>query len=714
MNCIARTLVLYFCCLLSLGAAAQPRQVSAGEAAVIRVIARAYEDSVVLRWAPSTAAAWDYLNKTGYRLVRVEVTDDKQLREQLLTTEPLKPFPLEQMKAKLGPENRMAAVAAQALYGKTFQASGRTGFAGQIADQGDMFRNRYAYALLAADYDAPTAQAIGLRFVDRNVRKGSAYVYKVLPAQRTSGEPIDSAVVAVSNNASGPLSAPGEFVAIGGDHRAELQWSRYQDDHYTGYFIEKSTDGKTFRPLNSVPFYSSVPDTVKTVDSIAGRIRERMQQVHVFLDSLDGNYREYYYRIRGINAFGERGPFSKVVTVSGRDQRAPLPPSPLPVELLGGRSIRLRWHKTDVEPDLAGYYINRARSVNGPFELVSAARLPRDATSFVDTAAYLHGATFYTVVAIDTAFNYAPSLPVMAVLPDSIAPAAPAGLEGRVTREGIVQLSWKPNSEEDLRTYKVYVSNNPAHHFSQITVEDLADPAFVDSITLETLSKDIYYRVVAVDYNNNHSPYSEILKLRKPDIVPPVKPVLRGWKVDGGKAVLDIVQSSSDDVTGYVLWRREDKGEWMPVAAMAHDSTRTAFTYTDSTLRPKVRYEYAAEAVDEDSLRSGRSVAIPVHVFSAPARVAVEKLEAAYDAKSGQVALAWKHNEAGDYFYVLYRDGGNGALERLRSLDKEVQSFSDGSLPSRASSCRYALQVVYRDDRGESLLSPPVTVSIRQ
>ena len=39
---------------------------------MIRVMAKAYGDSIVIRWAPSTSGAWQLLNKTGYQVLRLE------------------------------------------------------------------------------------------------------------------------------------------------------------------------------------------------------------------------------------------------------------------------------------------------------------------------------------------------------------------------------------------------------------------------------------------------------------------------------------------------------------------------------------------------------------------------------------------------------------------------------------------------------------------
>ena len=41
-------------------------------ATVIQLAAKAYGDSIILRWAPTSAAAWQVLNGTGYTILRLD------------------------------------------------------------------------------------------------------------------------------------------------------------------------------------------------------------------------------------------------------------------------------------------------------------------------------------------------------------------------------------------------------------------------------------------------------------------------------------------------------------------------------------------------------------------------------------------------------------------------------------------------------------------
>jgi hypothetical protein len=148
----------------------------------------------------------------------------------------------------------------------------------------------------------------------------------------------------------------------------------------------------------------------------------------------------------------------------------------------------------------------------------------------------------------------------MAIVPDTTAPNIPTGLKGRIDSNGLVYLSWYPNNDEDMEGYKVYYSHSPEHQFMQLTLLPTVNTHFVDSITLKTLTKKIYYRVVAVDKNNNHSDYSGILELKKPDIIPPTPPAIKNVTVLPNKAEIEFVATASTDAVAYIILRKENDG----------------------------------------------------------------------------------------------------------------------------------------------------------
>ena len=683
--------------------------------AAIKVFAKAYGDSIVLRWAPDDKWAWTALNATGYIIKRLEVTGGKTAAEELLTPQPLKVLTLEQMKATLPHDNKYAAIAAQCLYGKDFTFNTRKQGAGAIKDQSDIWEARFAFSLQVADLDAQTAVAEGLRFTDKNISKGAEYVYVVYPAGILQGGQVDTGYAFIKDIPRRTLK-PKMGEVIPGDRVAELHWTRMQPEIYSGYFIERSADGKQFIQMNKNLFFSSLPDAeaMSKKDSTHKDIYNMMVLNHAYVDSLPEDHHKYYYRIRGVNAFAEWSNYSDTMYVVGLDLTAPSPPELDKPKYVHGRTITLHWSKKVRERDFNGYMVMRAHhKPTGQFEWISGKLLDTTATTFTDTAAFEHGGSFYRIAAVDTAGNMGYSGIAMGMVPDTTPPAPPTGLAGSIDRSGRVYLHWAKNAEEDMKGYKVYFANSSEHVYSQITIKPDTATTFTDTITLKTLTKNIWYKVVAVDQNNNHSGYSAPVELKKPDIVPPVAPLTSSVFVDTGGVKISFIKSASRDAAFYIIYRKQqDDTTWMPITQIKHDSTQTYFRYADNTVKPFVTYNYCAETVDEDSLHSPKSATVTAILKTVIPLPPLQTLQAAFDKKAQAVNLQWKYEDQGDYYFVLYRASGTDALTPYQTIAHGDSEFPDTTLPTGVNNMRYAIQIVYKDKRGKTRVSDPVSVKI--
>jgi len=682
----------------------------------IKVFAKAYGDSIVVRWAPDDKWAWTSLNYTGYFVERIDVTDSI-FTKQLLTQQPLKPMTLEEMKAAFaGTTNKFAAIAAQCLYGKNFALNTRQAGAGGIKDKSDVWNSRYAFALEAADFDAATATATGLRLVDKNVLKKHVYIYAVYPAVPTNQGMIDTGGVAVTNVVQRAVK-PTLNQTIAGDKMAELHWARKQKEQYSAYNIERSSDGKLFTQVNKVPFISSPPDTAlyAKADSMHRQVLNMMRTQQAFVDSLPDDNHKYYYRIKGVNAFGEWSDYSDTLSVTGIDLTAPIPPDLAKPKYIGGRTISLHWTKKVKEPDFKGFIVVRSHlKPSAEFKALNTKLLDTTATSFTDTAAFVHGSSFYRIGVVDTAGNINYSNVALGVVPDTTPPLPPTGLQGRIDKKGYVYLHWDKNTEEDMKGYKVYFANSSEHVYSQITITPDSATTFTDTITLKTLTKNIWYKVVAVDENNNHSGYSAPVELKKPDVVPPVPPLASLVAVDTSGVKIDWVKSASNDAAFYIIYRKQQEDSiWMPMAQIKHDSTKPYFYYIDKTIKPFVTYNYSAETVDEDSLHSVKSVQVTAAVKTVAALPPLQTLKAVYNDKAKAINLQWDYKNNGDYYFVLFRGVGNDALLKFHTASQEDNAYSDTELPTGGGSLKYAIQVVFKDSRGKTRVSAPVAVTVQ-
>jgi hypothetical protein len=96
--------------------------------------------------------------------------------------------------------------------------------------------------------------------------------------------------------------------------------------------------------------------------------------------------------------------------------------------------------------------------------------------------------------------------------PDTSAPAVPDGLDARLTDARTVYLTWNANlSDPDLAGYVVYRSSNSAGPYVAASTA-VSSNVWTDS-KLQA-GQDYFYRVAAVDVNNNLSALSAITRVR--------------------------------------------------------------------------------------------------------------------------------------------------------------------------------------------------------
>lgn len=668
----------------------------------IFIIGKNYGDSVVLRWGPTNPDLWVVFNKSGYIIERFNITDnnsDKPVRERL-TPSPIKPWTLEEWKIKSQRNDSMAAVAAQLLYGKSRipvvnnkKQSTEISISEAFDQKYDM-ENRFSFALFMADNSPFIATGLGLRFVDKTFQKGKTYIYSIHAFSDPKQSLSDSSAIIIKTSQTEPLPDMPEIKYVESDREVKFRWSRVFADHYfSSYNYERSVDGgKTFHRINTKPYLQPMSnDNANEKDFI------------ILSDSLPFNYVHYYYRITGITPFGDKGKPSPVMIVTGRDKTPPIAPEKLEADYVGKTNVRITWKKPIKESDLAGYMIGRSEDFNGPFTPLTLNLLNKNSTEFTDTMAITWGRNFYVVSSVDTANNAGISMPVYAVITDTIPPLKPTGLEGKIDTTGLVTLNWKLGLEHDLMGYMVYFANATDHTFAPLTKDFLVDSVFTDSISLNNLTKNIYYRIVAFDRNRNPSPYSAILELKKPDRIPPVAPVFLRFLVSDSAVSLLWVPSSSSDAVRQKLFRSNAENDWIEISDM--DNIKNS--YTDTKVKKMIQYSYSLIAFDNDGNHSERSFPVTLRVYDSGLREKIQSFTGKLDNSGKTITLTWNYPVKDDYYLLLYRSVNNSGLQMYESFKSDKSEFIDNKLsPGKY---EYALKAIFRDGAQSPITS---TVSL--
>jgi hypothetical protein len=657
----------------------------------IYLTTQSYGDSIVVRWAPGSTHLWKVAIKAGYKIERKKVGEKGFT---VVNNVPLKPYTLNEWKQRTDTTNVHVTTAAQVLLGTVMMKPQEAVSFSQKLLTSEEERNRLAIALYCAEFSVQAANGLAFRWVDRDIETEASYYYRVsLHSVPQNTNVIPAVAKQKVSDVYKPVAVAG-LAGEGKDGEIELRWHKAENDrHFSGYFVERSEDGQRFLPLNDVPY--------KTIED------ERTGTAHIYSDRITGYGKDYYYRVRGITSFADMGTYSATVKVQTRDLNAPAPPSMLKAESLDDRRVKLMWSDDPGPSDHSGYFVGRGISIHGPFEKINATPLKIDVREYVDEKPIPHRPNFYTVIAVDKSGNENQSIVAMAVLKDFAPPGTPKNLVGDVDTLGVVSLAWELGSEEDLQGYRVYRADHPKAEYIQITKEPVPGNFYMDTIPLNTLTRKVYYKVAAFDFNYNPSEFSQVLELNRPDYAPPVKPVIKGYSVLQDTIELNFVPSSSGDVAKHLLFRKEGTEEWQLVGEVD-----TAGIYRDHDVQPATTYSYALEAIDRSGLSSGRTKSIVVNA-SLPTRPVVRNVNGVFDNVSRGFQLSWEYDQPGKYKFVVYRGEEGSELHTYSSVRGESRTFVDTKFYGNERGYVYALKVLFADGT-ESSFSEKVTVTFKQ
>lgn len=631
----------------------------------LKVLARSYLDSITLRWAPMKLDSWIKGNQFGYAIERYTMIRESKVlskpEKKILTTTLLKPRPLDQWEA-LVKRNKYAAIAAQALYGESFQLTTQGTDVFQIVNKVKENEQRFSFALFAADLSAEVSAFLGLRFTDKEVKEGEKYLYRVVCVTHAN-DTLRGSVFVGPEEYLPPV--PIDFTAEFKGNVVAMKWNQsYYKGVYNAFIIERSSNGKDFKPLS--------PDPIVTL-SEHDKEESRYQYA---TDSLPDQTTDYYYRVRGLTPFGEQGPPSEAVKGRGSSLSDETP------HIINGasennRTIKIGWEfPIEHEKGLKGFMLKRSESPKQPFIEINTTLIRNEERMYEDTNP--KQTNYYQVIAVSSAGKEFKSPVYYAQLTDSIPPSAPKGLKGKVTETGKITISWSGNTEPDIYGYRIYRGNYRKEEFSQLTREPIPNTTFTDSISLNTLNKKIHYQVMAIDRNQNYSALSEVLSLELPDKVKPVAPVFFPPVSSHEGVSLQWTPSSSDDVVHYDVYRKEGQ-LWRKIFSHL-SSTDTIYSYLDTEITEGQLSAYTVVAVDQSGNESDPAAPIKGTKLIDVVKPAVSLREPAVDRTNKKIVLKWNYEQKGVNRYQIYRSKDDQPLKLYSTIAASAPSFEDKQL----------------------------------
>jgi hypothetical protein len=521
----------------------------------------------------------------------------------------------------------------------------------------------YGLAMLSCDFDTALAKAVGLFYTNEDVPKGK-YAYMVQPADSKLNKKIQPAIIAVNTTVNDKLQDIDSLKVQTRKKEVKLVWAvAHLKSDYTGYFIERSEDGKNFVQLNKKPHIQIQTQFEKNKKDIS------------YNDTITEYRKTYYYRIRGLGFFGVMGNYSNVVKCR---LIKPLEAYPLAdkVNVIADSTLEINWHmpKNFNLNELSGFEVLRAETVDGNYIRINKKTLPKDAVKFTDLNP--KPSNYYKVVTYNTDGDSAYSHPLQGLLPDIKPPKTPMGLKGKVDTSGHVILTWKPNTEKDLKGYRIFRNNDPGEELVEITKIILRDTIFTDTITLETLTEDVYYSITAVDQVYNNSPYATSIKLKRPDKIKPVAALFKEVVHSDSTITIKWVPSTSKDASDYELWRNFGNNGTEKIKAWK--ATDSLFEYIDTPAEYSVYYQYQLKVIDDDGNFS-MSKSAP-HYFDARIRKPIKKIKHSINTEKKTITLSWEYPEKELYSFIIYKAKKGEPLKIIKTLKGNTFSFEDKDL----------------------------------
>ena len=449
------------------------------------------------------------------------------------------------------------------------------------------------------------------------IEDGNTYYYKVRALKSDGTAGAWSSIVSVTYRAAstGTLSAPSVTGGKDSQGRPTLKWNAVSGAAKYEVYRARSKDGTYSK-------YSTTTGTAYTNSS--------------YLTS----GATYYYKVRALDANGNAGPYSAVVSVTCRLKlTAPTVTGSTDSQ---GRPT-LKWNAVT---GAAKYEVYRARSKDGDYIKYSTVT----GTSYTNTSYIENGNTYYYKVrALGSDGTAGPdSTPV------SVTYKAPFGaplVTGSKDSQGRPALKW--DKVTDAAKYEVYRARSKDGTYSLMSTQSATGYTNTSYLANGTT---YYYKVRALKANGTASAYSSVVTITYGTVPTPAAPAMRSAKADS--AGITVSWDTAANAVTYNVYRTADAGSsWTQVASSVKGTS-----YKDTTVQKGVKYGYKVRGVAADGKTLGpmSSTGVTAKVTAASTTPDYVKLTSARRVTGG-IQLTWE-STADAKTYNVYRkvDGASG------------------------------------------------------
>jgi len=632
----------------------------------IRINYAVKQNTLMLRWAPGNYALWNAGNLNGYCIEKY-IINKKTFRPVYQNTDTI--MILEKKKWEhIIDTNDYAAIAAQAIFGEGFSvATDETSFLDMINISKEQ-TNRYSFALLMASQNFTLAKYMGLGF-SQKINPELIYLYKIfINADSTYA---DTAYIMIKPDDYRGIPKIYDLTAIYTNKTIQLYWPKIvNEDYFNNYIIERSTDSIHFKRINKNIFVNL---------ENANNTKQ-----YTYYDTISNTGVNYYYRIRGVDIFGQLSEYSDIVSVNTYN---PLKAKPQITELNINteNKINVKWSfPTESESNALGFQLFISSSVNSGYRVVNKNLLPVNIREY--DISFSQPVNYIMVAVYDLGKKALFSLPQMIQCKDSTPPMPPTGITGFVDSTGVMHLKWNKNTEPDIAGYRVFYSTDKNTDFTQITKKLLDDNSFNYKFPLNWLNKYVFVKILAEDVFLNFSKLSETAQIALYDTIAPSAPVIVNYKNTKSKIWIKWRNSSSNDVKNTALCRKSENNKIDTVINFTNNITE----YTDSNFTADGYYKYYLTAFDNSGNHSvSNTISVRILDFNKKPNFTLSA-----DKINKCIVIKWNIDNSQVENIVIYKTDNNNKLRLYKTVSGTISSLTDNNVLINKT-YKYKIAVIY-------------------
>ena len=521
----------------------------------------------------------------------------------------------------------------------------------------------YSYIKAINSYDF--ALLMGMAYTDNSVEAGQEYVYMVKTIKNGKEVMVDSSSVIKQ----APYEPEKGISKIGFERKKkqiELKFKIEQHRYYAIDVERKPAVGGEFKKRTAVPTLIQREENGDFPESPV-------------IDKPIHKDTAYIYLVYGINYFGKRTKPSGEILVPKKDFDPPMPVEDVQYDA-DTLNVKLTWKPaTEKDDDLAGYHVYRSLHYDKDFEKVTPALLKLDQLKFTDKVP-APGDYYYMVVSVDKGENESTAAAVMANVKDVVAPAIPLNFKA-VADAGKVKLSWKYNTEKDLKGYIIY----KALVGSNLYVSVNGDP-FKDSVYTENLPKQVKnrfkYKIQTVDSTYNKSKFSDSVIVQMPDVNPPASINIHDIEIVDKKGLkIEWHKGVDNDLAKYALYRIDENNKEKTPVLITDKILPKEVEYVDITAKAHQNYNYFIIALDSAGNKSEPSNYFPFKWVDNKSLLKIKDFNVKLDKKDKSATLNWDiEKDANFHGSVVFRAFNGGDFSQLSGNLKENLQYLDKNL----------------------------------